>query len=201
METIDAIYQRRAVKHYDPEHKFSPDEYKRLMEAAIQSPTSFNMQNWRFVVVSDPELRKEIRAASFDQAQTTDASLLIVMVADILAWKNEPGRYWVNAPKEVQDLLVPWMGQFYEGREWQQRDEAMRSIGIAAQTIMLAAKSMGYDSCPMIGFDAEAVGKVINLPDNHVIGMLITVGKKTKGAWPKPGQLPLEDVVIKDRFA
>ena len=81
------------------------------------------------------------------------------------------------------------------------RDEAMRSIGIAAQTIMLAAKGMGYDSCPMIGFDFDKVAKLINLPTDHVIGNLIAIGRATKPAWPKPGQLPLAEVVIQDRFA
>jgi len=107
----------------------------------------------------------------------TDASHLIVLCADVQAWAKEPIRYWEDAPKEAQDFLVPAIGSFYDGREWQQRDEAMRSVGIAAQTIMLAAKAMGYDSCPMIGFDADAVGKLINLPDDHVVGMMIAVGK------------------------
>ena len=53
MDTFDAIYQRRAVKHYDPEHEFNADEIQKLMEAAVQSPTSFNIQNWRFVLVRD----------------------------------------------------------------------------------------------------------------------------------------------------
>ncbi len=201
METIDAIYQRRAVKHYDPNHNMPEADIEKLFEAAIQSPTSFNMQNWRFVVVRDKALRKEIRANGNDQAQMTDASILIVMTADLLAWKKDPARYYKDAPKEVADLLVNWMGPFYEGREWQQRDEAMRSIGIAAQTIMLAAKAMGYDSCPMIGFDQEAVAKLINLPKDHIVGMMISVGKATQPARPKPGQLPLDEVLIHDKFA
>jgi nitroreductase len=200
MDTFDAIYQRRAVKHYDPNHRFTDDELTRLMEAAIQSPTSFNIQHWRFVLVSDPELRQQIRAAANDQAQVTDASLLIVMTGDIKAWKKNPERYWQNAPKEVADLLLGWMGPFHEGREQLQRDETMRSMGIAAQTIMLAAKAMGYDSCPMIGFDADQVAELINLPEDHAIGLLIAVGKAVKPTWPKPGQLPLEEVIIRNRF-
>ena len=66
----------------------------------------------------------------------------------------------------------------------------MRSCGIAGQTIMLAAEAMEYDSCPMIGFDASAVAKLINLPEDHVIGFMIAVGKTVKPPWPKPGQLP-----------
>ena len=200
-DTFDAIYQRRAVKHYDPEHEFTDDEIKKLMEAAVQSPSSFNIQNWRFVLVRDKELRQKIRAAANDQAQVTDASLLIVMTADLKAWEKTPDRYWRDAPQEVADLLVNWMGPFYQGKDELQRDEAMRSCGLAGQTIMLAAKAMGYDSCPMIGFDPVQVAELINLPSDHVIGFMIAVGKATKPAWPKPGQLPLEEVIVHNQFS
>jgi nitroreductase len=200
MDTIDAIYGRRAVKHYDPEHELADDEVRKLMEAAIQAPTSFNMQNWRFVLVRDKTLRQQIRAAANDQAQVTDASLLIVMTADVKAWEKSPERYWRDAPQEVAELLVNWMGPFYQGKDELQRDEAMRSCGIAGQTIMLAAKAMGYDSCPMIGFDPVQVSELINLPKDHVISFMISVGKATKPAWPKPGQLPPEEVIVHDRF-
>lgn len=201
MDTFQAIRERRAVKQYDPQHRMDEDEIASLLDLAIQAPTSFNMQNWRFVLVRDPKLRKQIRAAANDQPQVTDASLLFVLCADVKAWEKEPARYWRNAPKEIQDILVPWMKPFYEGKERLQRDEAMRSVGIVAQTIMLAAKAIGYDSCPMIGFDADKVAELIRLPEDHVIGMFVVVGKGTKPAWPKPGQLPLDEVLIEDRFA
>ena len=201
MDTFDAIYQRRAVKHYDPEHELSDDEMQKLVEAAMQSPTSFNIQNWRFVLVRNKELRQKIRAAANDQAQVTDSSLLIVMTADVKAWEKEPARYWREAPPEVAELLVNWMGPFYQGHDQLQRDEAMRSCGLAGQTIMLAAKAMGYDSCPMIGFDPLQVAELINLPEDHVIGFMIAVGKATKPAWPKPGQLPLQEVAVYDQFS
>jgi nitroreductase len=201
MDTFDAINQRRAVKAFDPTHRITAVEETRIFEAAIQSPTSFNMQNWRFVVVRDTELRKQIRAAAVDQAQVTDASLLIVLTADLKAWKTSPERYWRNATPEIQKLVTGWMGPFYEGKEQLQRDEAMRSCGIAGQTIMLAAKAMGYDSCPMIGFDPVKVAEVINLPSDHVIGFMIAVGKAVKPAMPKGGQLALSELVVQDRFA
>ena len=201
MDTIEAIYSRRAVKHYDPDHVMPDEDLRKLLEAAVQSPTSFNIQHWRFVVVRDKELRIKIRAAGYDQAQITDASLLIIMTADVLAWKKDPQRYWRDAPPEVAKTLVDMMGPFHEGRDWLQRDEAMRSIGMASQTIMLAAKALGYESCPMIGFDFKQVSEFIGLPADHVIGNMIAIGKGTKPAWAKPGQLPLEEVVIYDRFA
>jgi nitroreductase len=201
MDTFDAIYKRRAVKAFDPEHRLTPEEETKLLEAAIQAPTSFNIQHWRFVVVRDPELRQRIRKElGNDQAQMTDASLLVIMTADVKAWAKSPERYWKDAPKEVADMLVGWMGPFHEGREWLQRDEAQRSIGMAMQTLMLAATAMGYQSCPMIGFDIDKVAELIRLPEDHVMGAMVAIGKGTKETWPKPGQLPLSEVVLENGF-
>lgn len=200
MNTFDAITQRRSVKHYDTSHRMSEEEIERLLSFAVLSPSAFNIQNWRFVVVRDVELRRQIRAVAWDQAQVTDASLLIVLCGDLKSWEKQPERYWRDAPVEVSNFLVPAIDTYYRGHDQVQRDEAMRSCGIAAQTLMLAAKSMGYDSCPMDGFDFEAVGKLINLPDDHVVTMFLTIGKGIEEAWPRGGQLPLDEVVVQDRF-
>lgn len=200
MNTLDAIKARRAVKHYDANHRMTEEEVDTLMSLAVLAPTAFNIQNWRFVTVRDAELRQKIRAAAWDQAQVTDASLFVILCADLKAWEKEPARYWQTVPQPVRDYIVPAIDQYYRGKEAVQRDEAMRSCGLAAQTLMLAAKAMGYDSCPMDGFDFDAVGKLINLPSDHIIAMFVAIGKGTKEAWPRAGQLPLSEVVIKDRF-
>ena len=200
MDTKTAIRERRAIKHYDPEHVMTAAEEKELLELVLQSPTAFNLQHWRLVVVRDAGLRKQIRAVAWDQAQVTDASLLVILCANLDAWKEAPEQYWKNAPQPVQDFLVPAINQYYEGREQVQRDEGMRSCGIAGQTLMLAAKAMGYDSCPMDGFDFDKVAELINLPENHLISFMVAIGKGTQPAWPKPGQLSLDKVVLTDRF-
>ncbi len=199
MDTLTAIKERRSVKHYDPNYSMSEVEIKTLLETALLSPTSFNMQNWRFVVVSDTEKKKALCAASWNQAQVSEASITILLCADLNA-HEEAGRYWVHAPQAVQDVLVPMIAPFYENNPQLQRDEAMRSVGIAAQTLMLAAKSLGYDSCPMIGFDSSKVADIIDLPENHLIGMMLTIGKSLKDANIRSGQLPYEQVVYHNSF-
>lgn len=97
--------------------------------------------------------------------------------------------------------MIPAIDAYYRDKDQVQRDEAMRSCGIVAQTLMLSAKALGYDSCPMDGFDFDAVGKLINLPDDHVIAMFVAIGKGTKEPWPRPGQLDLDDVVIKNAYS
>lgn len=200
MNVSTAIETRRSIKAYDSAHQMSEAEIERLMSLALLSPTAFNIQNWRFVLVQDPELRKQVRAVSWDQAQVTDASLLVVLTADLKSWERQPARYWKNAPQPVQDFLVPAIGQYYGGREQVQRDEGMRSCGMAAMTLMLAAKEMGYDSCPMDGFDFDAVAKLLNLPADHTPAMFVAIGKGIKEAWPRGGQLPMDEVVIRNQF-
>lgn len=200
MDVLSAIANRRAIKQFDPEHRMSEAEINRLMSLALLAPTAFNIQNWRFVLVRDKELRKQIRSAAWDQPQVTDASLLVVLCADLDAWRKSPERYWRNAPPETQAYLVPAIEQYYAGRETVQRDEAMRSCGIAAQTLMLAANAMGYDSCPMDGFDFDAVGKLVGLPADHVIAMFVAVGKRLAPPFPRGGQLDMDEVVFHDRF-
>ena len=204
MNTFDTIEQRRSVKHYDASFEMPQTDVDRLMDLAILSPTSFNIQNWRFVVVQDAELKEQLRAASWGQAQVSEASLTILVCGDLMAWNQEPERYWRDAPEAVRETLVPMIGQFYSGEgvagDQMRRDELLRSVGIASQTIMLAAKAMGYDSCPMIGYDPAKVADLIDLPENHVIGMMITVGKAAKPAQPRGGQLDKSEVVFADRF-
>ena len=200
MDASTAITQRRSVKAYDPEHKMTEDEITKLLSLAILSPSAFNIQNWRFVRVSDPALRQEIRKAAWDQAQVTDASLLLVICADLKSWEKDTARYWRNAPQPVQEFMVPAITQYYSGREQVQRDEAMRSCGIAAMAMMLEAQEMGYACCPMDGFDFDAVGKLVHLPADHVVTMMLAIGKGMNEPWPRGGQLPLQEVVINDRF-
>ena len=201
MKTIDAIHSRRSIKNFDANHSMTEEEVNKLLSLAILSPTAFNIQNWRFVVVSDQELRKQIRTVAWGQSQVTDSSLFIVLCADLNSWEKQPDRYWAEVPQEIQDFLLPAIDGYYRGKYQVQRDEAMRSCGIAAQTLMLSAKAMGYDSCPMDGFDFEKVAELIQLPDDHVVAMFVAIGKATKKPWPRGGQLALDEVVIKNRFA
>ena len=200
MQVNEAVRARRAIKWYDAGHQMPEQTFRKLMEHAILAPTAFNIQNWRFVRITDPEQRKAIRAVAWDQAQVTDASELLVLCFDNKAWEHEPQRYWHKAPQEVQDFLVPAIDDYYRDKPQVERDEGMRSCGLVGMTIMLMAEELGYQSCPMDGFDYEAVANIINLPEDHTIAFMIAIGKGTKEPWPKPGQLSLDEVMVSNRF-
>ncbi|ACX96208.1 nitroreductase family protein [Halothiobacillus neapolitanus] len=200
MHIFDAIRSRRAVKYFDPEFKLSAEKQTELLDLAMQSPTAFNLQHWRFVVVDDPKIRQQIRAVAWDQAQVTDASMLVILCADVNSWEKNAARVWAGAPDAVREMMVPAIDAYYRDKPQVQRDEIMRSCGIAGQTLMLAARAMDLDSCPMDGFDFDAVAKIIQLPADHEIAFMLAIGKKTRDVWPKPGQLDQTEVVIRNQF-
>ncbi len=200
MNIIEAIESRRSIKHYDPDHVMPEKDLAELIRLTKLAPSSFNMQNYRLVVVRDPDLREKICAAAWNQAQVKDASVLFIICADLESHLADPDIYWSHAPQEVQDILGPMIKGFYEGKGALIRDEAMRSAALAAMTLMLAARELGYDSCPMIGFDPQAVGELIKLPSTHTIGLMLPVGKAAQPAWDRGDRLPDETVVIHDTF-
>lgn len=200
MHIDEAIQTRRAVKVYDSAFKLSQEEKDELLRTALLAPSAFNLQHVRMVEVADPALRAQIREVGWNQAQMTDASMLVVFCAQVDSWEKNVRRVWEGTPPEVQDLMAGAIDNYYRDKPQIQRDETMRSCGLMAQTLMLAARGKGLDSCPMDGFDFEAVGKLINLPENHVIALMVAVGKRAAEPKPRVGKLPFAEVVIRDRF-
>lgn len=200
MNVSDAVRQRRSIKFFDPDHRMSEMEMRQLLELAILSPTAFNIQHWRFVWVRDIQQRAAVRALAWQQPQVTAASALLVLCMDLRAWSKQPQRYCRTAPPEVQTKLVESMREYYAANPQAERDEGMRSCGLIAMTIMLAAKEMGYDSCAMDGFDFAGVAQIIQLPEDHAICMMIALGKPAAPPFPRGGQLALSELLYIDRF-
>ncbi|MFT5048033.1 MAG: nitroreductase [Porticoccaceae bacterium] len=200
MSVAQTLDKRQSVKFFDPTVSMSDAEFQQLMKLTLLSPTAFNIQNWRFVRVQEEDKRQKIRAAAWDQPQMTDASELLVLCMDLKAWSREPARYWQHAPAEMIEGMVNNILGYYDDNAKGERDEGLRSCGLAAMSIMLVAQEMGYDSCPMSGFDFDAVGQVINLPHDHEIALIVTIGKAAEAPWPRGGRLSIDDVVLSDSF-
>jgi len=199
MELTDAIRQRRSVKNFDPEHRLTEEEIRHLLSHAILSPTSFNMQNWHFVAVTDREVQEELCEAAWNQAHVRDCSMTLIVCGRLKGWEDM-SRQLRNAPENVQEMFGGMVPGFYSHSEELQRDEAVRSVGIAGQTIMLLAKDMGYDSCPMIGFDPKKFSEVLGLPEDHPPLLMITIGKSLQPARPRMGLLSLGEAVSMNKF-
>lgn len=200
MDTLEAIRTRRATKKFDKSYKMTPEQVKLLMEHALLSPTSYNQQNWRFITITEQSVKDQISKAARDQPQPSDGSLVIILCGNMDAWKEEPLRYWKNHPVEKQETVKSALHRKYADSPQNRRDEAIRSCGMAAQTIMLGARQMGLDSCPMSGFEYGELAKVINLPENHLIVLMIVVGKAAEPAKPRGGQISLDKIVFENKF-
>jgi len=201
MNITEAIEARRSVKNFDPEHIIPEEDLAELIRLTKLAPSSFNMQNYRLLVVRDKEIRRQIRNVAWDQAHVTDASVLFILCADLTAHQEDASLYWSHAPLEVQHILGPMIKPFYEGNDRLIRDEAIRSTGLAGMTLMLAAKGLGYDSCPMIGFDADKVAELIELPSHYALSFMIPIGMQTQTGWDRGPRLSDDIVISYDRFS
>ncbi len=194
MQLIQAIAGRRSVKQYDATGAITDDDLKALFEQVVLSPSSFNLQHWRFVVVRDPARKAELRQAAFGQEHVETASAVIVVVGKLDAHEDAEQIY-AQAPQDVRERLLPMIGSFYADNPQARRDETIRSASLAAMTLMLAAYDMGYATCPMIGFDPEAVSRLVDLDDLHIPVMLVVVGTPAGDIRPRPQRRPVHDVV------
>ncbi len=199
MDLRDAIERRRSIKGFDPDHVLSDEELRALIEPVLLSPTSFNLQHWRIVAVRDKATQKQLCEAAYGQPQVADCSVTLVITAKLTA-HEDAARVWRGAPEPVVNSMVQTIESFYGGEGQLQRDEAVRSGGIASMTLMLVAVDMGLDSCPMIGFDPAKVRAILGVPDDHISVLMLCVGKAIKPAFPRVGRLSLDDVLRLDRF-
>lgn len=184
MEFTDLVRARRSVKQYDPAHPITDAELRALFEIVALTPTSFNLQHQRFVVVRDPARKRALRAAAMNQPQVEGASAAVVVLGKLDAH--------AGAGERIE--------KFYEGKPALARDEAIRSAALAAMTLMYAALDAGYATGPMIGFDPDAVARAIELPDGYVPVMLVVIGKAVGEPRPRADRLPLSESVRLETF-
>ena len=194
MEFSQLITERRSVKSYDPEFTISDSELKSLFEEVTWTPSSFNLQHWFFIAVRDRDLKLKIKQAAWDQQHVEDCSVIILICGKLDAHKDAD-IVFQNAPKEIQEKMVPMIQNFYQGNDSLIRDEAIRSASLAAMTLMLAAKNRGYSTCPLIGFDQDAASKLLALNDNTIPVMFLTLGKQKNPPRARDYRRPVEEVV------
>jgi len=199
MEFAKIVLGRRSVKKYDAAHAISDETLRTLFERVVLSPSSFNLQHWRFVVVRDPAVKRELRKAAYDQEQVETASAAIVVAGKLSAFRDAP-RIYAETPQGVRDAMLPMIEGYYANAPVFQRDEAIRSAALAAMTLMYAAYDLGYATGPMIGFDPKAVSEVVGLDGDHIPVMLVVLGKQVGELRPRPFRLTVSEVVKLDSF-
>ncbi len=197
---IECILGRSAAKYYDPAAILSDDQIRELVRIGTTAPTSFHLQNWRFIAVRTPEAKARLSPIAWNQPAITEAAVTFVIIGQLADSSVIPERLapLVEAGVMPAEMVPEWelpARDLYFGQPQRQRDEAVRSATFGTAAIIYAARSLGLASTPMIGFDAEGVHREFGLAEDEVPVMLLTVGPERPGNWPQKPRLPVADVL------
>jgi nitroreductase len=197
---IASIVRRRSTKYYDPAAILSDDQIRELVRIGTTAPTSFHIQNWRFIAVRTPEAKARLRPIAWNQPAVTEAAVTFIVCGQLADSSVIPERLapvveaGVMPATMVPDWEIP-ARDLYREYPQRQRDEAVRTATFGAAAMIYAANSLGLGSTPMIGFDAEAVHREFGLAENEVPVMLLSIGAERPGNWPQKPRRPVADVL------
>jgi nitroreductase len=197
---IETILSRSSTKYYDATASLSDDQIRELVRIGTTAPTSFHLQNWRFIAVRTPEAKARLSPIAWSQPAITEAAVTFIVcgqladasvVPDRLAPLVEAG---IMPAKMVPEWEIPARNLYMEFPQ-RQRDEAVRTGTFGAAAMIYAAHSLGLGSTPMIGFDADAVHREFGLAKDEVPVMLLSVGAERPGNWAQKPRRPVSDVL------
>lgn len=173
-DLLSALSWRYATKKFDPARKIDASLWSTLEQALVLSPSSFGLQPWRFVVVTDPATRQKLRTVSWNQPQITDASHLVVFcrkneltAADVDAYINRVAQVRGTPKAELEGYRTMILGSVTNppGLPGGDMVTYTRSqVYIALGQFLTAAALLGIDACPMEGFDPKGYNEILNLP-------------------------------------
>ncbi len=162
---------RYATKQFDPTRKISPADWAALESALILSPSSWGLQPWRFIVITDPKMRQKLFPATWKQRQILDCSHYVFFTVNAKMTEEhidkhitrtaEVGGGTSEALKRYRDVMVGDVVTGERGpisQEW-----AARQAYLALGTFMTSAALMGIDTCPMEGFEPDQYDKILDL--------------------------------------
>ena len=164
---------RYATKQFDPQLKIAPQTWAALEETLLLTPSSFGLQPWKFLVVTDAATRERLVPISWGQRQVADASHLVVFAvkrnfgeADIDAYLNRI----VDVRGTSRESLSGYRGMMV-GNLIQNRDEAGRKNWATNQTyialgnFLTSAALLGVDACPLEGIEPAKYDELLGLKE------------------------------------
>jgi nitroreductase len=199
-----AIRERRSTPSYAPK-PIDADDLRKILDAGLSAPSGYNTQPWRFVVVRDPEQRRQLRAASFNQARVEEAPVVIVacgdeanlgtdVLDDMLLLAKEHG-YGNERQHELVRKNFPNFLASVEKTVW-----LNRQVAIALTHMMLMAEALGYDTAMMEGFKETELKKLLNIPDTAHVVALLCVGTLQGPDKPFGGRFAMDRTVFDGRW-
>ena len=185
LSVADAAARRRSIRAFAPE-PIPHADLEAIFDVVRRAPSAFNAQPWRFVVVESPEVKAQLVAAANNQRQVRSAPATIVLytdMADTLAQLEETQHPGMD-PERRAGQGAHIRRSFAEQSEAEREAWAYAQGHIALGYLVLAAESLGYQTSPMAGFDAEAVKKLLGLPAHVRVPALVAIGRGTEEGAP-----------------
>ena len=197
---IECILSRTAAKYYDPAATLSDEQIYELVRIGTSAPTSFHLQNWRFIAVRSPEAKARLSPIAWGQPAITEAAVTFIICGQLADSSVIPERLapLVKAGVMPATMVPEWENPargLYMEHPQRQRDEAMRTGTFGAAAMIYAARSLGLGSTPMIGFDADAVHREFGLTKDEVPVMLLSIGAERAGNWAQKPRRPVAEVL------
>jgi nitroreductase len=197
---IECILSRSAAKYYDPAATLSDEQIYELVQIGTSAPTSFHLQNWRFIAVRSPEAKARLSPIAWNQPAVTDAAVTFIVCGQMVETSVIPDRLapLVAAGVMPASMVPEWeipARNLYMAYPQRRRDEAVRTATFGASAMIYAARSLGLGSTPMIGFDADGVHREFGLAEDEVPVMLLSVGTERPGNWAQKPRRPVSDVL------
>ncbi len=191
---------RKSVRVFDPNATIAKEEIAEMLKLATIAPSSSNLQSWSFIVIQDPEVKKELQVIANNQAQVGDSSAVIAVLGNIDAYKKVEQIYTQNVTEghmdeSIKDRTIANTYATYPHAPIEARmGIASFDAGLVSMQLMLIAKEKGYDTCPLGGFDKVKFAERFDLPSDQFPIVLIALGKAAAPAYGS-SRLPLEEVV------
>ncbi|QDU22887.1 NAD(P)H-dependent oxidoreductase [Urbifossiella limnaea] len=207
-DVLAPLRWRYATKQFDPARKIDPATWATLEQAAVLAPSSFGLQPWTFVVVTDPAVRTRLHPVSWGQPQVLDASHLVVFAAKNPPTAADVTRHVANAEAvrgqaagSLDALRDRILGTLAKQSPADAHAWAARQCYIALGVFLSAAARLGVDACPMEGFQPEKYDEILGLTAKGLRSVVIaTAGYRSpadKYAAASKVRFPVDDVVIR----
>jgi nitroreductase len=171
-DVVSKLQWRYATKKFDADRKIDQATWKKIEESLILTPSSFGLQPWKFVVVTDPAIKEQLVEHSWAQRQPVECSHLVV-ISRLSEMTKEYAEDYVQYMADVRGLdvsaLDPFKGMllgFLKGCSNEKAQSWMEhQCYIALGNLMTAASMFDVDNCPMEGFDKAAYDRILKLPE------------------------------------
>jgi putative NAD(P)H nitroreductase len=196
----EIVRTRRSANNFDNDVKISRPEIEEMFELAKFAPSAYNLQHTHYVVVDEPELKQKMKEAAYHQHKVGTSSAAIIVLGDLEAYKDAERIYEGMLHLGMLDeqsfrQTVDSIHAAYQSTDFR-KEEAIRNASLSAMQFMLIAKSRGWDTCPMIGFDPKQIRSHLNISDRYQIVMMMTIGKeKTNHPRPRGYRKPVGEFV------